>query len=64
MRSAIDVGIDAALDDRIEEMRDELRAHLGLSRTTPTSCFRRPVLTRNFKRCFSRARCSAPNSSR
>ena len=31
MRSAIDIGIDAAFDDRIEEMRDELRAHLGLA---------------------------------
>jgi hypothetical protein len=31
MRSAIDVGIDAAFDTRIEAMRDELRAHLGLT---------------------------------
>jgi hypothetical protein len=34
MRSAIAVGIDAAFDARIEAMRDELKAHLGLSRTT------------------------------
>src|SRR5260370_36959837 len=33
MRSAIAVGIDAAFDARIEAMRDELKAHLGLSRT-------------------------------
>jgi hypothetical protein len=31
MRSAIEVGIEAAFDTRIEAMRDELRAHLGLS---------------------------------
>jgi hypothetical protein len=31
MRAAIDVGIDAAFDDRIEAMRDELRTHLGLA---------------------------------
>lgn len=31
MRSAIDVGMDAAFDDRVEEMRDELRGHLGLA---------------------------------
>src|SRR5579863_9441960 len=31
MRSAIDVGIDAAFDERIEEMRDELRFFLGLT---------------------------------
>src|SRR5579862_3418835 len=30
MRSAIDVGIDAAFDERIEELRDELRFFLGL----------------------------------
>ena len=64
MRSAIEVGIEAAFDDRVEEMRDELRAHLGLAPDWPTSCFRRPVRIRNFRRCFSRARCSAPNSSR
>jgi hypothetical protein len=34
MRSAIAVGIDAAFDARVEAMRDELKAHLGLSRTT------------------------------
>src|SRR5579859_5759887 len=33
MRSAIDVGIGAAFDERIEAMRDELRTSLGL---TPT----------------------------
>src|SRR5260370_20794058 len=33
MRSAIAVGIDAAFDARVEAMRDELKAHLGLSRT-------------------------------
>jgi len=33
MRSAIAVGIDAAFDARIEAMRDELKAHLGLART-------------------------------
>lgn len=33
MRSAIEIGIDAAFDERVEEMRDELRTHLGL---TPT----------------------------
>jgi hypothetical protein len=31
MRSAIEVGIEAAFDARIEAMRDELRAHLGLT---------------------------------
>jgi len=31
MRSAIEVGIDAAFDTRIEAMRDELRALLGLA---------------------------------
>ena len=31
MRSAIDVGIDAAFDERVEEMRDELRFFLGLT---------------------------------
>jgi hypothetical protein len=31
MRSAIDIGIVAAFDERVEEMRDELRAHLGLA---------------------------------
>jgi hypothetical protein len=31
MRSAITVGLEAAFDARIEEMRDELRAHLQLS---------------------------------
>src|SRR5579872_505273 len=31
MRSAIDVGIDAAFDERIEELRDELRFFLGLT---------------------------------
>lgn len=30
MRSAIDVGIEAAFDERLEEMRDELRLLLGL----------------------------------
>ncbi len=30
MRSAIDVGIEAAFDERLEEMRDELRFFLGL----------------------------------
>jgi hypothetical protein len=30
MRSAIDVGIEAAFDERVEEMRDELRFCLGL----------------------------------
>jgi hypothetical protein len=30
MRSAIDVGIEAAFDERLEEMRDELRFSLGL----------------------------------
>jgi hypothetical protein len=34
MRSAIAVGIDAAFDARVEAMRGELKAHLGLSRTT------------------------------
>jgi hypothetical protein len=33
MRSAIAVGIDAAFDARLEAMRGELRAHLGLSPT-------------------------------
>ena len=33
MQSAIAVGIDAAFDARIEAMRDELKACLGLSRT-------------------------------
>jgi hypothetical protein len=33
MRSAITVGIDAAFDARVETMRDELKACLGLSRT-------------------------------
>lgn len=32
MRSAITVGIEAAFDTRVEAMRDELRAFLGLSR--------------------------------
>jgi hypothetical protein len=31
MRSAIAVGLEAAFDARIEAMRDELKAHLGLS---------------------------------
>jgi hypothetical protein len=31
MRSAISIGIDAAFEERIEEMRDELRTSLGLS---------------------------------
>jgi hypothetical protein len=31
MRSAIDVGLEAAFDERIEEMRDELRVCLGLT---------------------------------
>jgi hypothetical protein len=31
MRSAIGIGIEAAFDERIEEMRDELRTSLGLS---------------------------------
>ncbi len=31
MRSAIDVGIEAAFDARVEAMRDELKAHLGLA---------------------------------
>jgi len=31
MRSAIEVGIEAAFDARVEVMRDELRAHLGLT---------------------------------
>src|ERR1700744_795797 len=31
MRLAIDVGLDAAFDERIEEMRDELRFFLGLT---------------------------------
>ena len=30
MRSAIDIGIEAAFDERVEEMRDELRTHFGL----------------------------------
>ena len=34
MQSAIAVGIEAAFDSRIEAMRDELRAALGLSRTS------------------------------
>ena len=34
MQSAIAVGIEAAFDTRIEAMRDELRATLGLSRTS------------------------------
>lgn len=33
MRSAIAIGIDAAFEARIEAMRDELKACLGLSRT-------------------------------
>ncbi len=31
MRSAIDVGIEAAFDARVEAMRDELKVHLGLA---------------------------------
>jgi hypothetical protein len=31
MRSAIEVGIEEAFDARVEAMRDELRAHLGLA---------------------------------
>jgi hypothetical protein len=31
MRSAIDIGIEAAFDERVEEMRDELRFLLGLT---------------------------------
>ena len=31
MRSAIEVGIEAAFDARVEAMRDELKAHLGLA---------------------------------
>ena len=30
MRSAIDIGIEAAFDERLEEMRNELRTHFGL----------------------------------
>ncbi len=30
MRSAIDIGIEAAFDERVEEMRNELRTHFGL----------------------------------
>lgn len=33
MRSAIAIGIDGALEARIEAMRDELKAHLGISGT-------------------------------
>ena len=33
MRSAISIGIEAAFDERVEEMRDELRTSLGLSPT-------------------------------
>ena len=31
MRSAIEIGIEAAFDARLEAMRDELKAHLGLA---------------------------------
>src|SRR5271169_2389344 len=34
MQSAIAVGIEAAFEDRIEAMRDELRGYLGLSRAS------------------------------
>jgi hypothetical protein len=33
MRSAIAIGLDAAFDTRVETMRDELKAYLGLSQT-------------------------------
>jgi hypothetical protein len=33
MQSAIDVGIEAAFDARVEAMRDELKGYLGLART-------------------------------
>ena len=39
MRSAIDVGIEAAFDERVEEMRDELRFCLGLKPALADSCF-------------------------
>jgi hypothetical protein len=39
MQSAIAVGIDAAFDARVEAMRDELKACLGLSRTTTDVVF-------------------------
>jgi hypothetical protein len=39
MRSAIAIGIDAAFDARIEAMRDELKAHLGLSGTNADVVF-------------------------
>ena len=51
MQSAIAVGIEAAFDARIEAMRDELKACLGLSRRRPMLCFRRRAPTRSFRRC-------------
>jgi hypothetical protein len=39
MQSAIGVGIEAAFDDRIEAMRDELKACLGLSRANAEVVF-------------------------
>ena len=39
MRSAVAVGIEAAFDQRIEAMRDELRACLGLSRANADVVF-------------------------
>src|SRR5271169_1324244 len=39
MQSAIAVGIEAAFDTRVETMRDELRACLGLSRTNADVVF-------------------------
>src|SRR5271169_502414 len=39
MQSAIAVGIEAAFDTRVEAMRDELRAALGLSRTNADVVF-------------------------
>ena len=39
MQSAIAVGIEAAFDQRIEAMRDELRARLGLSRANADVVF-------------------------
>ena len=59
MRSAIALGLEEALDERIEAMREELKAHLALPRPASTWCFRRRAPTPSSTRCLSRARCSA-----
>ena len=64
MRSAIAVGLEEALDTRIEDDARGVEGHLALAAAVSTSCFRRRARTRSFMRCFSRVRCSARGSRR